>query len=374
MSLHNFFKRKAPSSSGSKSGTSSESASAKGSAKRVKYSRKNALKIISWNANGIFSRFQYDMRDIEAMLVKYDPDVVCIQETKLKAQCSNPKAKRGDHHKRFRSKLSQATKKDVESYHTLQRALATGSLKKYRTFWSLADWKYAGTCCLVKRDIEVQSVKYWLPNSTTKSHNSDGRIIILEFEKYFLMNTYAPNNGKTKESWARRIKWDSDLLDAMKNHFKGDAKPLIWVGDLNVNRRNEDVSDVTFFRDEKCSLYRNAPRPTDPNNLGYPGFTINEMNRFDEIYSSGNFVDTYRKFVPYGSPKIDLSTEFTWRGNRPVHVAYSPFYGKGMRIDYLLVQKPLEENIKSSKILGHGIDRKEFLGSDHCPIELVLDL
>ena len=261
----------------------------------------------------------------------------------------------------------------METNNVVQKALSTGSLKKYKAYWSLADWKYAGTCCLVKRDIEVQSVKYWLPNAKVKSHNSDGRIIILEFEKYLLMNTYAPNNGKTKESWNRRITWDGALLDAMKKHFSGGLKPLVWCGDLNVVRKNEDVSDFAFFRDKNCTIYRKIPRPTDPKNFGYPGFTINEMNRFEEIFRDGNFVDTYRKFVPYGSPKIDANTEYTWRGNRPVNVPYSPFYGKGMRIDYLLVQKALEKNVKSSKILGFGIDRAGFLGSDHCPIELVLD-
>ena len=126
---------------------------------------------------------------------------------KIEKHIARRKAKRNDHHKRFRSKISQATKKDMETNNVVQKALSTGSLKKYKAYWSLADWKYAGTCCLVKRDIEVQSVKYWLPNAKVKSHNSDGRIIILEFEKYLLMNTYAPNNGKTKESWNRRISW-----------------------------------------------------------------------------------------------------------------------------------------------------------------------
>ena len=99
---------------------------------------------------------------------------------------------------------------------------------------------------------------------------------------------------------------------------------------------------------------------------------MNFSDRFDEIFKAGDFIDTYRKFVPYGSPKIDTNTEYTWRGNRPVNVPYSPFYGKGMRIDYFLVQAALEKNVKSSKILGFGIDRAGFLGSDHCPIELVL--
>ena len=355
--------------------------------------RKNPSSIVSWNCENLISRIKKDLPALEKFLKDHDPDVLCLQECKLAAKCRDKNAKRYDGAVRYRHIIAQETKQQNEDFCMIQRLLERGILSSYKAYWSLADWKYAGTACFVKKDIDVVRIRHSVPGSTRKGHHMDGRVILLEFESMLLLNTYAPNNGKTEIKWTQRSAWDEELLNCFKVHgmmsqgkgSKGGSgddqegapfKPIVWVGDLNVAVMDDDVSDTHFFRTAK-SLYGNGPKqppvPKDEKLRGYPGFTICEQTRFQNICKAGlGLVDTYRMFVPYGSEKIDQESEYTWRGSAPVNSSFSSLYGKGMRLDYALVQTPLATHVKSSAILGRGKDRDGFLGSDHAPIELVL--
>ena len=347
------------------------------SGKKSRQTRLNPKRIVSFNANGLASRLFNNMESIQEMLTKEDPDVICIQECKLAAHCDNPKAKRDDGHPRRRDRLSSGTKKQRETSHGINRALRRGKLCEYDIHWSLSDWKYAGTAILIKKNISVISKKYSIPTakpSSATKHHKEGRVMIFEFEKFVLMNTYAPNNGWDEKSFDRRRSWDSSLLRAMESGFANsyNHKPVIWVGDLNVCKADADASDIEFYRHGIYEYDKKYSVPIDPDDKGQPGCTRNEQKRFHNICMAGNLIDTYRIFHPIGSD-VGSDTQWSWRGSPPRNFATARYYGKGMRIDYTLVDKRLVENVKRSEILGRGKDRHGFLGSDHCPILIELD-
>ena len=207
-----------------------------------------------------------------------------------------------------------------------------------------------------------------------KKHHKDGRVMIFEFEKFILMNTYAPNNGWDESTFNRRREWDGNLLQAMKEGFKNEYndKPLIWVGDLNVCKTDADASDIQFYRHGIYTYDKKYNIPRNLNDKGQPGCTKNEQQRFKEIIDAGNLIDTYRHFHKIGSD-VKSETQWSWRGSPPVVRATARYYGKGMRIDYNLVDVRLLSYVKRSDILGYGKERNGFLGSDHSPIVLELD-
>ncbi len=194
--------------------------------------RDNPLTIVSWNANGFGLRLQKDWADVDIFLRKYSPDCFCIQEARLPAHCGFSGAKKGDGKRRYRNKISSDTKKRRQEKELINKLLRKGAFNDYKVHWSLSDSKYAGTAVLVKKNIKIISVSFCLPNSKKKEHHVDGRIILIEFQKFFLLNTYAPNNGMNETSFARRREWDQQLLSCFKEHFceasLTHSKPLIW--------------------------------------------------------------------------------------------------------------------------------------------------
>jgi exodeoxyribonuclease-3 len=249
------------------------------------------MKLITWNVNGIRSVLKGGFDDF---LKKYEPDVLCVQETKP-------------------PKTSFAL-----------------DFPKYQEFWNNGvQCGYAGTAVLTK----VKPVKVANGIGIAK-HDQEGRVITVEFDKFFLVNVYVPNSKRELTRLDYRTKeWDVDFLKYLKNLEK--KKPVIFCGDLNVAHKEIDLTN---------------PKANVKNH----GFTPEERAGFDSVIKAG-FVDIFREHVKEGG-------HYTW---------WSRFNNCrarniGWRIDYFVVSPSLKPRVKEVNILT------EVLGSDHCPVELVL--
>nr|AAL73527.2 putative AP endonuclease [Sorghum bicolor] len=285
-------------------------------------------KFLTWNANSLLLRMKSDWPAFSQLVARLDPDVICVQ--------------------------------------VVLRALSTSPFKDYRVWWSLSDSKYAGTAMFIKKKFEPKKVSFNLDRTSSK-HETDGRVIIAEFESFLLLNTYAPNNGWKEEenSFQRRRKWDKRMLEFVQHV----DKPLIWCGDLNVSHEEIDVSHPDFFSSAKLNGYT----PPNQEDCGQPGFTPAERRRFGNILFQGKLVDAYRHL----HKEKDMDGGFSWSGhpigNEINFSAYSSRYrGKRMRIDYFLVSEQLKDRIVSCEMHGRGIELDGFYGSDHCPVTLEL--
>lgn len=187
---------------------------------------------------------------------------------------------------------------------------------------------YSGTAILTK--IKPKSVSLGIGMN---EHDTEGRVITCEFPDYFLVNVYTPNSGEELKRLPYRMQWEVDFQKYLKELEK--KKPVILCGDLNVAHTEIDLAN---------------PGP----NRGSSGFTDEERAHFGRLLESG-FVDTYRHFDP--SPK--KYTWWTYRfGARSRNV--------GWRIDYFCVSKDLKPILENATI------HPDVLGSDHCPVGLVV--
>ena len=168
------------------------------------------------------------------------------------------------------------------------------------------------------------------------AHDNEGRAVTLEMEDFFLVNTYVPNSQDGLRRLDYRMTWDNDLraylmaLDA--------RKPVVLCGDLNVAHREIDLKNPQSNR-------KNA------------GFTDEERAQFGQLLEAG-FTDTFRHFYP------DLEGAYSWWSYR----FRAREKNAGWRIDYFLTSDRLKDRLVSAGI------HNEVYGSDHCPVELVLDL
>jgi exodeoxyribonuclease-3 len=167
-------------------------------------------------------------------------------------------------------------------------------------------------------------------------HDNEGRVICLEFEAFFLVNVYVPNSGQQLERLDYRKTWDDDFRSYLINLKK--SKPVILCGDLNVAHRPIDL------KNDKANYNKTA------------GYTQIEIDGMDNLLNAG-FVDTYRHFHPDSVAYTYWSYRFKARERN-----------SGWRIDYFLVSESLLEKIKNVAILS------EYYGSDHCPIQLEIEL
>jgi exodeoxyribonuclease III len=219
------------------------------------------------------------------------------------------------------------------------------------------------SCCLLTFIIG-RSVRYNLDLVEKPSvHAKDGRVIVIEFDDFELVATYGANNGWTQDSFARRREWD-DLLLRYFTRKKEQGAPVIWCGDLNVAHEDKDVSHPAWFA---TRVGEGVPRPADEEDVGQPGFTPAERARFTWILKAGEMIDAYRMLHPEASDR-----DYTWRGTAPTNMATARYYGKGMRIDYVIVSSQLKDRVEAVEICGYGRDREGFMGSDHCPVLLRL--
>lgn len=202
----------------------------------------------------------------------------------------------------------------------------------YESYWNYAEKKgYSGTAVFARR--KPLSVSYGLGIS---EHDSEGRVITLETEAFYLVNVYTPNSQDGLARLDYRMTWD----DAFRKYLLelAQTKPVVVCGDMNVAHNEIDLKNPSTNR-------RNA------------GFTDEERGKFTLLLESG-FTDTFRFFYP------DLAGAYSWWSYR----FHAREKNAGWRIDYFLVSASLRDKLTGASI------HNEIFGSDHCPVELELSL
>ncbi len=255
------------------------------------------MKVISWNVNGFRSVLSKGFNDIFKEL---NADIFCIQETKM-----------------------QEDQIDM---------IMLSEFKKYNVYFNSAVKKgYSGTAVFSKE--KPLNVTYGIG---IKEHDEEGRVITLEFEKFYLVNCYTPNSKRQLERLDYRMKWEDEILRYLK---KLDAKkPVIYCGDLNVAHKEIDLKNP-------ASNHKNA------------GFTDEEREKITKLLSNG-FVDTFRYLY---EDKKDMYSWWSYMFNARKNNA-------GWRIDYVIVSDRIKERIEEARIYS------EIYGSDHCPVGLEINI
>ena len=248
------------------------------------------MKIVSWNVAGYRSVVN---KDFENSIKKLDPDIICLQEVKC-LESEIPYIPEG-----YKMYLYPAEKKG-----------------------------YSGT--LVFTRIKPKNVEYGIGEAIS---DSEGRIITLEYNNFFLVNAYVPNSKKELDRLEYRIEWE----DTFRSYLKTleETKPVILCGDLNVAHEEVDIKNAK-------SNQRSA------------GFTIEERNKFTELLESG-FIDTFRYFHPN-------EVKYSWWS----YLFHAREKNAGWRLDYFVVSECLINNVIDSYIYN------DIFGSDHCPIGIEL--
>ena len=214
----------------------------------------------------------------------------------------------------------------------MQKEQADFSFDGYKEYWNSAEKKgYSGVVIFSKQ--EPLSVAY---DMGIAHHDKEGRIITAEFRDFLLVNVYTPNSKRELERLKYRMEWEDDFRAFLKNLEK--RKPVIVCGDLNVAHKEIDLKNPKTNR-------RNA------------GFTDEEREKMSALLDSG-FVDTFRHFYP------TLEGAYSWWS----YMGKARENNTGWRIDYFLCSKILESRLKGAKIWA------EIMGSDHCPVELEIDV
>ena len=246
------------------------------------------MKLISWNVNGLRAVVNKGFYEIFNNLKS---DIFCMQEGQL----------------------------DI-------------SFPEYKQYFNSAVRKgYSGTAIFTKFD--PLSVKYGI---NIEEHDKEGRVITLEFEKFYLVNCYTPNAKRELERLDYRMKWEDDFRNYLINLDK--VKPVVLCGDLNVAH---------------CEIDLKNPK----SNRGNAGFTDEERNQMTNLLNSG-FVDSFRYLYP------DKTDSYSWWS----YMGRAREKNIGWRIDYFIVSEKIASNIVEAKI------HSEILGSDHCPVELDLKI
>lgn len=251
------------------------------------------MKLISWNVNGLRAVVGKGFLDIFNTL---DADVFCLQETKLQAG---------------------------------QIAL---ELPGYEQYWNYAQRKgYSGTAVFTR--VKPVSVTCGLG---IEEHDTEGRVITVEYDKFYLVNVYTPNSKDGLARLSYRMEWE----DAFRNYLKEleKTKPVVVCGDMNVAHEEIDLKNPKTNR-------KNA------------GFSDEERAKMTELLNAG-FIDTFRYFYP------DKTGEYSWWSYR----FNARKNNAGWRIDYFLTSEILKDKLQSASI------HQEIFGSDHCPVELELDI
>lgn len=250
-------------------------------------------KLISWNVNGL--RACINKGFIE-YFDKVDADIFCLQETKL------------------------------------QKGQLEWDKSGYYEYWNYAEKKgYSGTAIFTKE--KPLSVSYGIG---INKHDREGRVITLEYPKFYMVTVYTPNSQRELARLDYRMEWETDFQDYLKE--LEESKPVIVTGDMNVAHKEIDLKNPKTNR-------KNA------------GFTDEERGKMTELLNAG-FIDTYRYFHP------DKEGMYSWWS----YMFKAREKNAGWRIDYFLVSQALEE-----KLVGADI-HTDIMGSDHCPVELMIEL
>lgn len=250
------------------------------------------MKLLSWNVNGLRAVFNKGFEDI---FKEINANIFCIQETKM------------------------------------QEGQLELNFNGYNIYLNSAVRKgYSGTAVFTKQK----------PITITKGigiekHDTEGRVLTLEFEKFYLVNCYTPNSQRELTRLEYRVEWEKDFRNYLKK--LDSIKPVILCGDLNVAHEEIDLKN---------------PK----SNRGNAGFTDEERVEMTNLLNSG-FVDSFRYLYP---EKTDSYSWWSYMGRaREKNV--------GWRIDYFIVSEKIKENIVDAKI------HPEIFGSDHCPVELEIN-
>ena len=247
------------------------------------------MRFISWNVNGLRAVVKKGFEDIFWSL---DADFVCLQETKL------------------------------------QEGQISLDLPGYESYWCYAEKKgYSGTAIFTRHT--PMSVSY---NLGVPGHDSEGRVITLEYADFYLVCVYPPNSQDGLRRLDYRMSWEDDFREYLCKLDK--QKPVIVCGDMNVAHEEIDLKNPAT------------------NHLN-PGFSDEEREKFTELLDAG-FIDTFRSLYP------DRADAYSWWSYR----AAARQRNVGWRIDYFVVSERLRGNIKDAYILP------EIMGSDHCPVGL----
>ena len=250
------------------------------------------MRMISWNVNGLRACLQKDFMSIFGLL---NADFFCLQETKL------------------------------------QEGQVALELPGYAQFWSCAEKKgYSGTAIFAKREPVSAEYGVGVPELDTV-----GRLIVLEYERFFLATCYTPNAQDGLKRLDHRMAWE----DAFRARLCAldEKKPVIVCGDLNVAHQEIDL------------------KHPDPNR-GNAGFSDEEREKFQTLLDAG-FTDTFR----YRNP--DIAGAYSWWSYR----ANARKNNAGWRIDYFLVSDRIRDAVKAAPIYS------EILGSDHCPVGIEIE-
>ena len=250
------------------------------------------MKIVSWNVNGLRAAVKKGFLDF----YNQDFDVICLQEIKM------------------------------------MKEQADFTLEGRHEYWNSAQRKgYSGTAVFSKK--EPLSVKYGIG---IEEHDTEGRVITLEFDEFFLVNCYTPNSKQELLRLDYRMEWEDVFADYLKTLEKD--KPVVLVGDLNVAHNEIDLAN---------------PKTNTKN----PGFTPHERGKMTALLERG-FVDTFRHFHP------DTADVYTWwspmRNARERNI--------GWRIDYVVVSESVIGKVEDAWILC------DVYGSDHCPVGVNLNM
>ena len=251
------------------------------------------MKLISWNVNGLRAAINKGFNDFFDSI---NADVFCIQETKLQPE---------------------QIKFEKEGY---------------KQYWNSAVKKgYSGTAVFTK--IEPINVSYGIG---IEEHDQEGRVITLEFEKFYLVNCYTPNSKRELERLDYRQVWEDNFREYLVK--LNNTKPVILCGDLNVAHKEIDLKNPS-------SNHHNA------------GFTDEEREKMTQLLNAG-FTDSFRYKYP------DKTGEYSWWS----YMFHARENNAGWRIDYFIVSNKIKEKIIDAKI------HQEVLGSDHCPVELEINI
>lgn len=247
------------------------------------------MKLISWNVNGIRACLT---KGFEEVFKKMDADIFCLQETKCQPDQINLE------------------------------------FQGYTSYWNSAEKKgYSGTAIFTKQ--KPINVTYGIG---IEDHDKEGRVITLEFEKFYMVDIYTPNSKRELERLEYRQIWEDEIRKYLLK--LNETKPVIMCGDLNVAHKDIDLKNPKTNR-------HNA------------GFTDEERNKMTELLDSG-FTDTFRYLYP------DKENAYSWWS----YMGHAREKNVGWRIDYFIVSKSIEKQIKEAKIYP------EIMGSDHCPVGL----
>lgn len=212
----------------------------------------------------------------------------------------------------------------------LQEGQIDLDLPGYHQYWNYAEKKgYSGTAMFTKE--EPMSVTLGIG---MEEHDKEGRVITAEFTEYYVVTCYTPNSQEGLKRLDYRMEWEDAFLSYLKK--LEEKKPVIFCGDLNVAHTEIDLKNPKTNR-------KNA------------GFTDEERGKFSALLEAG-FIDTYRYFYP------DKEGVYSWWSYRFSARAKNA----GWRIDYFCVSQALKDRLESADI------HTEIMGSDHCPVELVI--